>query len=83
MNIIKMYMNNVIILILAVRICEVRISEDTLYKNPPVLSKSFFLNLVQILKCMSKNEFQICNGYKYIALLKKEQVERECYGFWK
>ena len=29
MNIIKMYMNNVIILILAVRIREVRISEDT------------------------------------------------------
>ena len=32
---------------------------------------------------MSKDEFQIWNAYKDIALLKKEQLERECYGFWK
>ena len=54
-----------------------------IYESTSMLSKSFFLNLVQILKYMSKDEFQIWNGYKYIALLKKEQVEKECYGFWK
>ena len=31
---------------------------------------------------MSKDEFQIWNRYKDIALLKKEQLEREFYGFW-
>ena len=29
---------------------------------------------------MSKDEFHIYNGCKDIALLKKEQLERECYG---